>query len=211
MRQYYLQSKIGVKKNNEQIYAISNDPDFKGYNCDEIIVIPDIKLMLDKINKQQSIEDDWIIKIYELNQDIIIEKISLKFVEKIKDEIGFEIQISNINVKDISLFDASLVQGNLFSGEYIFELDYDITFEALYTYNEYKYNTYDYDKEDKYYYSEKINRYLEIATTQTAEIAIEAYFEDGEKPEDADISISCTYTSIPNEEKIEQKLEQEDY
>ena len=194
-------------KNNQKIYAISNDPDFNGYVSNEIIIIPNIKIMLDIINKQyQSDEIDWITKVYELNEDQIIEKIKDAFIEKIEDEIGFDIDISDVNVENIILYDASLVQGNLSSGEYIFELDYDVTFSAQCTYNDYTYSSYD-KEDDKYYFTERVNRHLSMETTQTAEISVEAYFEDGEKAENADVSINCTYTSIPNEDKITDELD----
>jgi hypothetical protein len=195
-------------KNNEKIYAISNDPDFNGYVSNEIIIVPNIKIMLDKINKQyQSDEIDWITKIYELNKEKIIEKITIAFIEKVEDEIGFDIEIADVSVEHITLYDASLVQGDLSSGEYIFELDYDITFNAQYRYDDYAYSIYD-KEDDKYYFPERVNRHIEINTIQTAEISIEAYFEEGEKAEYASTSISCTYTSVPNEDKIAEILEE---
>lgn len=195
------------KKENEQIYVISDDADFKSYISSEIITIPNIKIMLDKIIKQyQTDEILWITAIFEINKEKIIEKISEKFIEKISDEIGFEIEISDVKIDEIILYEELLVEENLSSGEYFFQLDYDITFTAQITYEDYTYSSYD-REDDKYYFTEKVTRQIEMGTTQTAEILLETYFEDGEKPEDAYVSINCTYTSIPSESKISDELE----
>lgn len=195
------------KQENEQIYVISDDNDFKSYVSGKIITIPSIKIMLDKINKQyQTDEIAWITSIFEINKKSIIEKINEKFIEKISDEIGFEIEISNIQIKETILYDALLVEENPPSGEYIFQLDYDIVFTARVIYDDYSFSSYD-KEDDKYYFVEKAQREIEMATTQTAEISLEAYFEDGGKPEDADVYLNCIYTSIPNESKISDHLE----
>ncbi|SHG01830.1 PIN domain-containing protein [Flavobacterium defluvii] len=195
------------QQENEEIYVISDDNDFKRYVSDKIITISNIKIMLDKINKQyQTDEIVWITSIYEINEKYIIEKINEKFIDKILDEIGFEIEISNIKIEETILHDSLLVEENPPSGEYIFQLDYDIAFTAEVIYNDYSFSSYD-KEDDKYYFVEKAQRQISMATTQTAEISLEAYFEDGEKPEDADVSINCMYTSIPNESDISEKLE----
>jgi hypothetical protein len=65
-----------------------------------------------------------------------------------------------------------------------------------------------YDKEDdKYYFSENNTVKINLTTTQTAEISIEAYFDDGELPEEADVIINCTNTTIPDSAKITDELE----
>jgi predicted RNA-binding protein Jag len=197
------------KKENEQIYVISDDADFKSYVSSEIITIPNIKIMLDKINKQyQTDETLWITKIFEINRENIIEKINEAFIEKIYDEVGFEIEITDVKIEKTILYDALLVEENSPSGEYIFQLDYDISFTAQVTYDDYTFSSYD-KEDDKYYFIEKATRQIEMQNTQTAEISLEAYFEDGEKPEDADVSINCTYTSIPNESDIAYEAENE--
>lgn len=193
--------------NKEKIYAISNDPDFNGYVSNEIIIVPNIKIMLDKINKQhQTDEINWINKVFELNKTKIIDEISLKFIDKLQDEIGFDIHISDVSVVEIVLYDESLVEENVFYGENTFQLDYDITFRAEFTYDDYTFSSYD-REDDKYYFTERVSKYLEMETTQTAEIMIEAYFEDGEKAEEVNATINCTYTSIPSEDKITDKLD----
>lgn len=197
------------KKENEQIYVISDDADFKSYVSSEIITIPNIKTMLDKINKQyQKDETLWITKIFEINREKIIEKINEAFIAKIYDEIGFEIEITDVKIEETILYDALLVEENSSSGEYIFQLDYDINFTAQVTYDDYTFSSYD-KEDDKYYFIEKAIRQIEMQNTQTAEISLETYFEDGEKPENADVSINCTYTSIPNESDIADEAENE--
>lgn len=197
------------KKEKEQIYVISDDTDFKSYISNEIITIPNIKIMLDKINKQyQTDETLWITAIFEINKDNIIEKINETFLEKIYDEIGFEIEISDVKIEETILYDALLVEENSSSKENIFQLDFEITFTAEVTYDDYTYSSYD-KEDDTYYFVEKATREIGMRTTQSAEISIEAYFEEWEKPENADVSINCTYTSIPSESEIIDETENE--
>jgi hypothetical protein len=201
-------------KNEQKIYAISNDSDFNNYVSNKIITISNIKEILDIINRQYKTDKtdktDWITNVYKLNEEQIIEKIKDAFIKKIEDKIGFDIDIYDVNVENIMLYDASLVQCNTSSNEYIFELDYDITFSALCAYGYYICRGYS----EEYYNAEigereHVNRHLSMKTTQTAEISIEAYFKDGEISEDTNVLINCISTSIPNEDKITDNLDGE--
>lgn len=190
------------------IYIISNDSDMKNYVSDRIIPIPSIKIMLDKIIKQydnDNKEIEWITEIFSIYEKKITEKIKEAFVEKLVDEIWFDVELKNIEIHEMILHESSLVEDRD-SSEYIFQLDFDITFSTDVLYDDYSSSIYD-KEDDKYYFYENRITKIEISKTQTAEIVIEAYFEDGENPEDADVSINCTYVSIPNYDVITNELE----
>lgn len=192
---------IWCKDNNQQIYFISSDADFKSYPSKNIIILPDLKSLLDKINRQLDIDRKkikWISAVFENNEYTIIEKINDKFVETIYDEIGYQIEASDIEVIDTTLFDPSLVQEISSNNEYIFQLDFDINFTAQITYDDNSLSFYE-KEDDRYYNVGKAKRKIEMHITKTAEIAIEAHYEDGDEPANVDASITCTYTSTPSE------------
>ncbi|MBD3906883.1 PIN domain-containing protein [Chryseobacterium sp. Ch-15] len=190
------------KKYDQKIYFISGDPDFKTYTSGNIIILPNLKILLDQINRQLDIDKkkliDWILSVFEYNEHIIIEKINEKFVETIYDEIGYTIEATNIEVIETTLFDPSFVQENDSNDEYIFQIDFDINFTAQIIFDDHSLSFY--DKEDDCYYNVgKAQRSIEMHITKTAEIAIEAHYELGEEPESAGVSVTCTYTSTPSE------------
>ncbi len=189
------------KENNQKIYFISSDADFKSYPSKYIIILPDLKSLLDKINRQLDIDRkkiEWISSVFEYNEHTVIEKINDKFIETIYDEIGYLIEATDIEVIETTLFEPSFVQENSSDDEYIFQLDFDINFTAQIIYDDHSLSFYD-KEDDRYYNVRKAQRKIEMNITKTAEIAIEAYYEVGEEPENADISITCTYTSTPSE------------
>jgi len=156
---------------------------------------------LDKINRQLDIDRkkiEWISSVFEYNEHTVIEKINDKFIETIYDEIGYLIEATDIEVIETTLFEPSFVQENSSDDEYIFQLDFDINFTAQIIYDDHSLSFYD-KEDDRYYNVRKAQRKIEMNITKTAEIAIEAYYEVGEEPENADISITCTYTSTPSE------------
>lgn len=193
-------------KNRTKIYVISNDPDFKNFVSSNIIVISSVKIMLDKIiNQYNADEIEWVNEIFQIHEEEIVNKINEAFIEKLIDEISFDINISDVNVLNISLHDKSLVEDNKHY-EFIFQLDFTINFTADVTYDDYSHSVYD-KEDDKYYFYESQTRTIEVETTQTTEISIEAYFEDGDKPADADVNINCIYVSIPEDDLITDELD----
>lgn len=193
-------------KSATKMYVISNDPDFKNFVSSDIIPIPSIKDMLGKIiNQYNADEIEWINKIFQIHESDIVNKINETFIEKLIDEISFDISVSNIEILNTNLHDKSLVE-DIRSHEYIFQLDFDIRFQAEVTYDDYSHSIYD-KEDDKYYFYESATTTIEIETTQTAEISIEAYFEDGEEPEDANVNIYCSSVSIPDDDIITDELD----
>lgn len=194
------------KVENDKIYVISEDPDFKKYESTQILLIPNIKIILDLIIKQYERDEiEWIECVFNVNVDKIREIIKDAFILKLEDEIGYDIEISNIQIEEIILYDASLVE-NIKLLDYIFQLDYDITFKANVTYNDYSSSVYD-KEDDKYYFVEKNTIEISYSSTQTAEISIEAYYEDGNNAKETDAIINCINTSIPEEYDITNEID----
>lgn len=191
------------KSNKTQMYFVSSDSDFANINIPEIIVVPNIKILLDKINKQHSHdENEWIFKIFDLNESQIINLINKSFEDHLLDESMYDIEISNIQVLETNLFGASLVEKKESLGEYFFQFDFDITFTADIEQDDYSQASYD-KEDDVYYFVEKVKVNHKISITQSAEISIEAYFEE----KDEIPTINCTYVGIPTEDKILQIIE----
>ncbi|CAM3688807.1 PIN domain-containing protein [Flavobacterium chungbukense] len=200
---------LWCKKNSTEIYFISGDPDFKDIKIPGLIILSSAKILLNKINSQYSHdESEWILEIFQTHEKKIIKEIGKTFEETILDESMYEIEISNIDIKSMHLFDPSLVESNRGSGEYYFQLDFDIVFSCDIEQADYSFASYD-KEDDRYYNVGKKEANYELHFTQTAEIAIEAYFED--KDEDQDIIISCRYVSIPSEYKVESHIEYNAY
>ncbi|WP_297332655.1 PIN domain-containing protein [Flavobacterium sp.] len=194
------------KQQCTEIYVISDDKDFQDYISPKIIPIANLKLMLEKINRQYNTDEIvWIHAVYKYNHSRIEQVIKEAFSEKLVDEIGFDIEISNVNIEEIFLHEPSLVEDTK-SAEYIFQLDYDIIFTAEISYDDYTHASYD-SEDDKYYFARRTNTTIKLSTSQTAEISVEAYFEDGETASNTQAEISCLYTSIPREDKITDELE----
>jgi hypothetical protein len=111
-------------------------------------------------------------------------------------------------VIETTLFEPALVQENGSNDEYVFQLDFDIRFTAQITYDDHTLSFYD-KEDDRYYNVEKAIREITMHITETAEVSIEAFYEDGDEPEDADASITCTYTSSPSEDDLLDEVENE--
>lgn len=195
------------KTNKTQMYFVSSDSDFANINIPEIIIVPNIKTLLDKINKQYSQDElEWIFEIFNSNEDQIIDLINESFEYRLLDESMYEIEISDIQILETKLFGASLVEKKESLGEYFFQFDFDITFTADITQDDYSHASYD-KEDDVYYFVEKVKSNHKISVTQSTEISIEAYFDEkDEKP-----IINCTHVSIPSEDKILRKIEFDDY
>jgi predicted nucleic acid-binding protein len=200
--------RLWCEKNSTKIYFVSSDSDFRELDIPNIVVIPSVKTLLSKINNQYSHdESQWILEIFKNKHEEIIKKISQQFEAIILDEMMYDIEISNIHIKKIELDYPSLVESNKESGEHYFQLDFDITFTADIEQPDYSVASYD-KEDDRFYNVGRTNANYELHFTQTAEIAIEAYYEDKDETE---IIISCTYVSIPAEYQIEAIIENDFY
>ncbi|TYA89198.1 PIN domain-containing protein [Seonamhaeicola marinus] len=190
-----------------QIYVVSQDKDLKDYTSKNIIPIPNLRTILNKINTQFNNDRlEWINKIFLDSEEIIKEKIIEKFSFKIKDEIWYDVSIENVEVDEIKLFEPSIVQDNQDIGETIFQFDFDISFSMDVYYSDHSLSSYD-KEDDKWYFPEPRTVNIALATTQTAEISIEAIYEDRLLNKNNDISIFCSYCSIPDSEKITDELD----
>lgn len=198
---------VWCKKEGCKIYIISNDVDMKTYESDIIISLPTLRDILNKINRQyQTDRLEWIQSIFDRSECNIIEEINERFVDRIKDEFWFDIKITKVNVTNVRLHEASIVQDNEDGGETVFQLDVDIEFYAEIEYNNFSLSSY--DRED-YSWSmpERTHTRLKMETTQTAEISIEAIYDDKLIDDIDDYSIRCNYCSIPDSEEITDQLE----
>lgn len=195
-------------KQKQKIYFISSDPDFKKYTSENIFVIPKLGILLDMINRQLDIDRKivWISAVFENNESNIIESINEKFIETVYDTVGYQIEVSDINVIETTLFEPALVEENSLNDEYVFQLDFDIKFTAQITYDDHTLSFYD-KEDDRYYNVEKAKRKITMHITETAEVSIEAFYDDGDEPDDADASVMCTYTSSPDEEDLLNEVE----
>lgn len=198
------------KKHKQKIYFISSDSDFKKYTSDNIFILPKLGILLDNINRQLDIDRKiaWISAVFENNNSNIVEIINEKFIETVYDTVGYQIEVSDIKVIETTLFEPALVQENGSNDEYVFQLDFDIRFTAQITYDDHTLSFYD-KEDDRYYNVEKAIREITMHITETAEVSIEAFYEDGDEPEDADASITCTYTSSPSEDDLLDEVENE--
>lgn len=194
-------------KNTCQIYVVSQDKDLKDYTSKNIIPIPNLRTILNKINTQFGNDRlDWINKIFSESEETIKEKIIEKFSFKLKDEVWFDVSIENVVVENIILHESAIVQDNPDIGETIFQFDFDISFSADVEYDDYSMSWYD-KEDDKWYFPEKRTVNIELESTQTAEISIEAFYEDKLLEEYEEFEIYCSYCSIPDSERITEELE----
>lgn len=200
--------RVWCEKHCTKIYFVSSDNDFKELDIPNIVVIPEVRTLLSKINNQYSHdESQWILEKFKSKNEEIVKKISQKFEERILDEMMSDIEISNIEIKKIELDYPSLVESNKETGEHYFQLDFDITFTA--DIEQPDYSVASYDKEDGIFYNVgHVKANYELNFSQTAEIAIEAYYED---KDDTKIIVSCNFVSIPAEHKIEASIENDYY
>lgn len=198
------------KKHKQKIYFISSDLDFKKYNSENILILPKLGTLLDKINRQLDVDRKiiWISAVFENNKSSIIESINEKFTETVYDTVGYQIGASDIEVIETTLFEPALVQENSLNDEFVFQLDFGIKFTALITYDDHTLSFYD-KEDDRYYNVGKAQRKITMHITETAEVSIEAFYEDEDEPEDADASITCTYTSSPSEDDLLNEAENE--
>lgn len=195
-------------ENSCQIYIVSRDKDLKDYTSKNIIPIPNLRTILNKINTQFDNDRlEWINKIFLDSDEMIKEKIIEKFSFKIKDEILYGISIENVEVDSITLFEPSIVQDNPDIGETIFQFDFDISFSMDVDYSDYSLSSYD-KEDDKWYFPEPRTVNIALTTTQTAEISIEAVYEDRLLTDSNNINIYCSYCSIPDSERVTAELDE---
>lgn len=193
------------KKHHQKVYLVSADPDILKYNSELIIPLKNIGELIGIINRQEVMEEkkfEWLEDIFNKNQIKISKSIKERFIESIKDEYYSEITILNVRVDNIKLYDFSVI--DLKPGYSTLQMDVDISYNLEFSYMDY--NTSYYDKEDKkWLYKDIKTTSLDFDDTITAEIEIEATFED-QKTNTNDFDISCIYTSVPNEGIIEDSL-----
>jgi hypothetical protein len=195
----------------ERMYLVSDDPDMMKYESENILPIKNLKDILDLIIKQEAHDRKekeakllWIDELFENNEAEIIAKIKQKFIETTFDEIGFEIEISNVKVESIELSDYSLVDDNNIDG-YIFQLDYSVDFTCEITYDDLSESTYD-KEDDILLFVQRITRPFELNYVLSAEIAIDADFEEPlQEP-----VIICTHASTISEADLAERIENED-
>lgn len=192
-------------KNNQKTYLISSDTDILNIKSDYIIPVQNIGKFLGFVNRQELIDAEkfeWIEQIFIENQNKLSEVITQHFVEKIKDEYYSDISISDVEVDNIEFFEFSIIQEE--SSVFILQMDVDISYSLGISYTNYD-NSY-FDKEDdKWYYKDIQQTTINFDDTITVEIEIEAEFDERNEPEQ-NIDISCIYTSVPNEDIIENRI-----
>jgi|GEM_PF-1166188 len=196
-------------KPNNTIYLLSGDKDFYDDLHVNIFPVESLKTILGWINEdfsERTERTEWITNIYKSRVKEIEEKIKESFIHKLKDEIGFDIIIENLQILQINLLDFSIVEESLMDSDTTFQIDYTISFKGDVTYDDYSLSIYD-KEDDRYYGYDQTNVELEFSSMQVAEITIEAYIEDGYSPEEADAIINCIDTSVPSEDDITEKLE----
>ncbi len=195
------------KKENSSIYIISGDKDMLEYKSRKLIPIPNLREMLNKINRQyKSDRTDWINSIYTNSEIIIEEKIKEKFKENVLDNIWYDISLENLKISRIRLSEAAIVQDDPTKGETVFQMDVDITFSADIGYEDYSCGSYD-KEDDIWMFGRDTNVNIEIKTTQTVEILIEAFYEDKLIVGIDEFSIICSYCSIPDSYEITDNLD----
>jgi hypothetical protein len=195
------------EETGEKIYLLSGDSDFEGINNTNIIRIADLKDLLGQINKQLLTERSaWFTNIYKLHLNEIESKILTLFSYKLIDEVSFDIEIENLQINNLEILDYTIVEESMEDNKVTFQVDYEVTFAADFTYDDYSNAIY--DKEDKQWYGyELITPKTEITTSQTAEIIIEAYFDDDYDAKEAEAEIFCSDTSIPDYQTIMSEIE----
>lgn len=193
------------EKNYQKVYLVSADPDILEYNCDSIIPLKNIGKLLGIINRQEMMEEkkfEWLEQIFIKNQTKISKSIEKRFIEKVKDEYYSDFTIHNVSVENIELFEFSIIDDK--PGYSTLQMDVDISFNLEFSYMDYS-SSY-FDKEDnKLLFKDIKTVRIDFDNTITAEIEIEAVFEDGEKDIEA-IGINCIYTSVPDEDLISDRL-----
>lgn len=198
-------------RSGEKMYLISGDNDMKGLGINSLLSIDSLKDMLNLINKQNSADElarmHLIDRAFEQFKETIIKEIEQKFEEKLIDELGFDISLDDVEVEEITLFPYSVVEDRVVEGQTTIQLDYDVHFSATVIYQDYSFGFYD-REDDKYFGARTSRKKIAIGSTQTAEIAIEDLFSDQDNPDElVDVSITCTYTSIPDANDITDELD----
>lgn len=195
------------EETGEKIYLLSGDSDFEGIANTNIIRVADLKDLLGQITEHlQAERNTWFTDIYNLHIDEIRSKISTLFSYKVVDEVWFDIEIENLQINNLEILDYTIVEESLEDNKVTFQLDYEVTYSADFTYDDFSNAIY--DKEDNQWYGfESITPKTEITTSETAEITIEAYFDDGYDAKEAEAIIACKDTSIPDYLTIISKIE----
>lgn len=197
------------KTSGEKIYMISGDSDMNEFGSNAILRFKSLKDILGLINNQLNSADkrkDWIKSVFENNEEEIKQLISKAFEEKLLDETGYELELEDVEINDVVLHDYSIVLDQVNNGETILQLDYDISFSAGLTYDDYTYAFFNKESNKPFGSSEKEVRQT-FNSTQTAEITLQTSAEDKDYENAAKVYIECSYTSVPKAEDLIDKLD----
>lgn len=198
------------QKNKCKIYVVGNDSDMTEYVSEMLLPIPKLRTLLDLLNKFENGRTKWVTKIFKESEEQIREKLEERFKEKIEDEWFYKIKVKSVDIEDVTFYDESIVQDNIDSGETIFQFEFDIYFSATIEYEHSYQSSLDYDRGiDRWTFNEMRTKSVSMSKTEIAEIAIETDYEQFQKEGQSDISIFCSYVSIPDEDDIIEALENE--
>ena len=190
--------------NQCKIYIISDDKDMKEYVSERLIPIPKLRLVLDKINNQfQTDKLTYIKDVYSKSQEIIKSKIKEKFIEVLEKEYSGSIKLRNTEVEEIILYDESIVQNDEGNNETIFELDVDISYTADAEFSSFSLNFSDDDWDS----NGRRRKSISDTSTSTVEISLIIDSHDNADKSKHEYSINCTYCSLPNEEDVNESIE----
>lgn len=190
----------------EKMYMISGDGDMDIIGSKVILPMNTLKDMLHLINRHKDKRTAWIGKLFDKYESIIEDRVVDAFAEKIVDELSGEIELEDVDVTTIKIHNYFIVQDNVTIGEIVLQFDYDIDFSAEVTYEDYSIA----------FYNKENNRYIgvrsetskvKMSMTQSAEVTIEVNMDEFEADDAQEPEVTCTYTSIPDAQKILGKID----
>lgn len=189
---------------DEKMYLVTADGDFSGLTNKNIIIEKSFPNLLDKINKYLHQERySRVDIIYQANVLEIEDKIKAAFLYRIKDEIGFDITIGNIEIIDFSVDDYTITDLSN-PMEATIDVTGNVSFALEVTYMNYTDAFYD-KEDDRYIGGERSTVVLENVFDFKAEIFIEADLSCDESTDD--FEITCTKVNAPNEDDITEELD----
>ena len=193
------------KENHQKTYLVSSDTDILEYKSDYIFPLENIGKLLGTIHRMEVVEKErfeWIEQIFIKSWDRFTKVISEHFIERIKDEYYSDINVRSVRVLNIEYFDFSIIDDSV--SFFTLQMDVDISYSLDFSYTDYGSSYYD-KEDDKWFFKDIKTAFRDFDDTITVEIEIEAEFDERNDP-NQDIGISCIYTSIPDEDKIENSL-----
>ncbi|NQX38498.1 DUF4935 domain-containing protein [Pedobacter steynii] len=196
------------KTSNQKIYMISGDNDMFETRSSTILTVKSLKDILSLINSQNDTDKRkyWIQSVFEKHEEVIKQVISEAFEEKLVNETGYDLELEDIEIDDLELHDYSTVLDKVKNGETVLQLDYDISFSARITYDDYSYAFF--NKESNKPFGSTQNDVRKTFTfTQTAEITFQTTLDEKGYENAAKVFINCSYTSVPLAEDLIDKLD----